>query len=325
MGFLHGLVAGDWVMLFYTTVHVVADFCAYLTIFWQHTMLTYSEKNWSIVYEVDVFMNKDLQEYMLCVANSDCPYDQYFALMFALQIPSICGRLDIPKSDENTGNDNVGRQCLYQKNGRPHDKNLYLAWLRQHPSIYRSWSSRELPFSKLPEAIYELRNRVFHEGVVFDGSSSVVLFDGNSGCLITSFGTYVSVKSFCRNIFDAVGSSESIFSQFDSHRAGWSRLESGVRILSKQDFDVLSALIESRYADFWSDRNDDLELWQAFYRSSVSSIDVVREKLNDDTSDNVYGLCYGDALRLVKLSDELDIVSEELRCEVKEYIEKLFR
>lgn len=51
-------------------------------------------------------------------------------LLFALQIPSICSRIEFPKTDENTGRAEEGK--LYRSSGKPWDANLYKAWLRKH-------------------------------------------------------------------------------------------------------------------------------------------------------------------------------------------------
>ena len=70
-------------------------------------------------------------------ANSQNPENQFAALLFALQIPSICSRIEIPKTDKNTGTNQNDPQVLYkEKTGRPFDKNLYHEWLRLHHSSF---------------------------------------------------------------------------------------------------------------------------------------------------------------------------------------------
>lgn len=267
-------------------------------------------------------MSDDLCSYMMEKVKSDNVYDQYVALLFALQIPSICGRLDIPKTDENTGVSNQDPKILYKPDGTPHDKNLYVAWLRQHPSIYRHLSSRETPFSVLPEKIYELRNRVFHEGAVFDSTATIVLVAPGCNGMLTSFGDYISVDSFCKHMFDAVGASTSQ-SLFNLDGARWWQLSSRIRTMSRNEFSDLDKLTEERYDAFWSARpSEDLELWQRFYRSDVPDIECVREKLVDDDLDNIFGLSRDDAQRLVTIADELCLIDSALREDVVKFIDE---
>ena len=56
-------------------------------------------------------------------------------LLFSLQLPSICSRIEFPKTDDNTGDAKDGK--FYTKNGRVLDANIYKAWLRKHITCFR--------------------------------------------------------------------------------------------------------------------------------------------------------------------------------------------
>lgn len=67
-------------------------------------------------------MMKLVQEYSDKLKNN--PND-ISCLLFALQIPSICSRIEFPKTDENTGRAEEGK--LYRSDRRPYDANMYKA------------------------------------------------------------------------------------------------------------------------------------------------------------------------------------------------------
>ena len=75
--------------------------------------------------------------------NSQCADDHYAALLFALQLPSICGRMEFPKTEKNTGKNGQNSNILYRENGNPWDKNLYFAWLKKHKNCFMHIPDRE--------------------------------------------------------------------------------------------------------------------------------------------------------------------------------------
>lgn len=60
--------------------------------------------------------------------------NDYTYLLFALQIPSICSRIEFPQTPENTGRCEDGK--LYKVNGNPWDANMYKAWLMKHSNSF---------------------------------------------------------------------------------------------------------------------------------------------------------------------------------------------
>lgn len=54
--------------------------------------------------------------------------NDYSCILFALQIPSICSRIEFPKTDENKGGLKEGK--FYGSKGRVWDGNMYKAWLK---------------------------------------------------------------------------------------------------------------------------------------------------------------------------------------------------
>ena len=82
--------------------------------------------------------------------------EQFSCLLFALQLPSICARLDFPRDE-------------YEKfylGGKPHDKELYSEWLKKNRRLLMAGSSGFLTFNAFCLAVYELRCNLVHEGIL---------------------------------------------------------------------------------------------------------------------------------------------------------------
>lgn len=93
----------------------------------------------------------------------DNPND-YSCLLFALQIPSICSRIEIPKTKENTGESKDGK--FYGSKGRIWDGNIYKAWLRNHKNNFVNICGGSMGMEEFCKNLYELRCKMTHEGVV---------------------------------------------------------------------------------------------------------------------------------------------------------------
>ena len=106
-------------------------------------------------------MMKLVQEYNDKLKNNS---NDISCLLFALQIPSICSRIEFPKTDENTGRADEGK--LYRSDGRPYDANMYKAWLRKHYDDFADIYYGALTLNSFCDNLYALRNQVTHEGVL---------------------------------------------------------------------------------------------------------------------------------------------------------------
>ena len=82
--------------------------------------------------------------------------EQFSCLMFALQLPSICARLDFPRDEyeEFYSGKNIS------------DKKLYIAWLKKNRRLLMAGSSGFLTFNEFCLAVYELRCSLVHEGIL---------------------------------------------------------------------------------------------------------------------------------------------------------------
>ena len=91
-----------------------------------------------------------IDKYRDKLSSPDCTDDdKHSALLFALQIPSICSRIEYP-ADKYTE--------FYQENGRPIDNKLYKYWIRNHKGKFETLWRLIMSVDELAERIYGLRN-----------------------------------------------------------------------------------------------------------------------------------------------------------------------
>ena len=130
---------------------------------------------------------KVLQEYQKKLESADI-YDKYSALMFALQIPSICGRIEFRNTEENIVKE------LYGKNGHVRDKNMYAYWMQKHKDAFRNvMLCNDKSFDHMIKAIYSLRCTLTHEGLVKTEETEVVLVDSDIGSMDTGSMLFISI------------------------------------------------------------------------------------------------------------------------------------
>ena len=99
-----------------------------------------------------------IDKYRDKLSSPDCTDDdKHSALLFALQIPSVCSRIEYP-ADKYTD--------FYKADGRPIDNKLYKYWIRNHKGKFETLWRLIMSVDELAERIYGLRNQLTHEGYI---------------------------------------------------------------------------------------------------------------------------------------------------------------
>lgn len=254
-------------------------------------------------------------------ARSDNPYDQYLALLMALQVPSICARIEFPVSDENTGKCQDDPRVLYKPNGKAWDKNLYFAWLKKHAHDFSVWHFRLMPFDKMCEAIYQLRNQITHSGEILDADSKIVFVDADCGAMYSGSVLYLSIYDFCKKMFDAARAIPDVSNIWCRDFALLNRI--GVRPLSREIYQKLRDESESAYHDFWDGRDDDLQLYQHYCFYANGRIGEIRQRLSEDSEACVFGLSHEGSLHLADVVESVDAFGREMDARIaNKYFEK---
>ena len=209
----------------------------------------------------------------------DNPND-YTCLLFALQIPSICSRIEFPQSTENTGRFEDGK--LYKSSGNPWDANMYKTWLVKHNEsfidIYRS--SMELNvFCKI---LYNLRCQVTHEGILMTNKSHFYFTESDSAMCYGDV-VFLPMKRLCEDMFDAATR------MFDMHEKF--NITSFEDIFLPNDiyFKICNDLTKT-YELFWNDyTNDDLML-NCIYEHIIFDRPDMKSKIDDFFKNQTNGI-----------------------------------
>lgn len=251
-------------------------------------------------------------------SKSQNEYDQFSALLFALQIPSICSRIEIPQTSENTGSDQNDPNVLYRKNGKPWDRNLYFTWLQRHQREFAQFFFRLMSFETLCEAIYDLRNNVTHAGSLLELDSRIVFIESDDhGSLFSGRTLYTSISKFCDMMFNAA---RDVFSSNLYWYPQVSKADKNLTLhtLSKVDFDAIRMELEQKYHEFWAGRDDDLKLYQTYCFGMIGHLDKIEQKMRDRPDWSMAGLSRIELERLVKVVHECDTFGDNFDAEIAE-------
>lgn len=125
--------------------------------------------------------------------------NDYTCLLFALQIPSICSRIEFPQTPENTGKED-GK--LYRSNGNPRDANMYKAWLTKHNDSFADIYQSSMELNVFCKVVYDLRCQVTHEGVLMTNESYFYFTNSDNAMCIGDI-VFLPMKRLCEDMFEA--------------------------------------------------------------------------------------------------------------------------
>lgn len=261
----------------------------------------------------------ELIDYMQNNLINGTEFEKYAALLFALQLPSICSRVEFPQTPDNTGSNQYNKDVLYNTKGKPFDKNLYFAWLNRHRVYFSSWYITIMPFDILCEAIYSLRCQITHTGSIRDLSTNVILVESGDMVLASGEILFISISQFCLKMFDAARDTFSLFSPY-ALRAY--QISSNMYTLSAKEAEDIGRLLDTEYKDFWTSRESDLKLYQDYCFYLLGSLGSVKKKLAESSSYTVGGLTRNESEQLVKVVEECNVFGDKLNDQIRD---KYFR
>lgn len=137
-----------------------------------------------------IFKYKDRLSTAVEKGNND---EQFSCLMFALQLPSICARLDFPRD----------KYEQFYSGGKPHDGELYIKWLEKNHALLVEGSSGFLTFNDFCSAVYELRCSLVHEGILESNKrlQNIRFLSGNGAGLCLGDKQYIPLYYLCDALF----------------------------------------------------------------------------------------------------------------------------
>lgn len=137
--------------------------------------------------------------------------EQFSCLMFALQLPSICARLDFPRD----------KYEQFYSGGKPHDRELYIKWLEKNHALLVEGSSGFLTFNDFCSAVYELRCSLVHEGILESNKrlQSIRFLSGKSSGIALGDKQYIPLYYLCNALYTGALDSISV-KEFSTNQSG---------------------------------------------------------------------------------------------------------
>ena len=193
-------------------------------------------------------------------------------LLFALQIPSICSRIEFPQTAENTG-------TLYRTNGTVRDKNMYKRWLQKHCSGFVDIYNQTMLFDDFCENLYKLRCQMTHEGVVMTNESKFYFIDGDSAMCIGDI-VFLPIKRLCEDMFDIVDITMS------NPQVDIKVTPVDEAVLSTEIYDKISNDIYKTYRSFWDNYSADDNMLNCIYDHIIFDKQDMKNKIDDFFNNN---------------------------------------
>lgn len=186
--------------------------------------------------------------------------NDYTCLLFALQIPSICSRIEFPQTSENTGS-NDGKK-LYRLNGKPWDANMYKAWLKEHKDSFVDIYRTSMGLAAFCDAVYNLRCKMTHEGVLMTDTSAF-FFTNDDNAMSLGDIVFLPMRRLCEDMFDAAlitfgnKNQELTITPFDS------------LFLSENTYSEICECARKTYLPFWNNYSDEDNLLNCIYEHII--------------------------------------------------------
>lgn len=226
----------------------------------------------------------------------DNPND-YTSLLFALQIPSICSRIEFPQTPENTGRCEDGK--LYKQNGNPWDANMYKKWLKKHNNSFADIYDSSIELNMFCKIMYDLRCQVTHEGILMTDNSHFYFTNSDNAMSLGNV-IFLPMKRLCEDMFDAAE-----MMLFNKHEK-FSITPFEDTFLSDNIYSKIHNDYEKIYKLFWDNYSDDDKMLICIYYHIIFDRPEMESKIDEffknQPNDNFeiwdFGLNFGSIMDL---------------------------
>lgn len=182
--------------------------------------------------------------------------NDYTYLLFALQIPSICSRIEFPQTPKNTGRCEDGK--LYKVNGNPWDANMYKAWLMKHSNSFVDIYYSSMELNVFCKAVYDLRCQTTHEGVLMTNKSHFYFTNSDNAMCIGDV-VFLPMKRLCKDMFDTA----TMVLSNKNEKFKITPFED--MFLSDDKYSEIRNHQEKTYKSFWNNYSDDDNMLNCIY------------------------------------------------------------
>lgn len=180
----------------------------------------------------------------------------YSILLFSLQLPSICSRIEFPKTTNNTGKKEDGN--FYRNNGKVWDSNIYKAWLKTYIDCFKDIFSTGMTENTFCESIYNLRNQLTHEGIVISSENSYYFTETDQNAMILGNIVFLPIQQLCEDMFDAA--EQTIAKRGDINVSLFDDL-----LISNETYEKIRKDVKDLYRSFWNDYTEEDRLLVLIY------------------------------------------------------------
>lgn len=177
-------------------------------------------------------------------------------VLFSLQLPSVCSRIEFPKTDDNTGRSEDGK--FYRNNGKVWDANIYKAWLRTHINCFREIFSTGMTIDAFCDSVYELRNQVTHEGILVSLQNKYYFVEKDRTIMILGNIVFLPIQQFCEDMFDAA--EQAIANVDNINISVFNDL-----VISNETYKTICDNINNLYHSFWNNYINEDKLLNLIY------------------------------------------------------------
>lgn len=201
--------------------------------------------------------------------------NDFSCLLFALQIPSICSRIEVPKMAENTSlTNNRSDGKYYKPNGKVWDANIYKAWIRKHNKDFVDVYGMSMTIDSFCDNIYDLRCKMTHEGVVMTDTSKFYFVEGDSAMCVGDI-IFLPIKRLCEDMFDTVDVTL-INLQIDIKVTPFDEM-----VLSTDTYNKISNDIHNTYRSFWDNYSTNDNMLNCIYDHIIFDRPDMKNKIDE--------------------------------------------
>lgn len=242
--------------------------------------------------------------------------DLHAALLFALQLPSFCSRMEFPQTDGNTGKSEDG--ALYNSKGNPLDGNLYKKWISKHQHFFCDKFSDSMTLNQFCDNLYKLRNQFTHEGCVMTPKNKICFIESDDISMLLGDILFLSIRDLCSSVFAAAEQTALNYS--------WDITMFDDLVIPQSIYSKLRQDLNNLYDKFWSKRPEEDRFLYIAYRQIFFDRAIEQEKADAffrQTPQGVYeiwdaqqhgcGLLPNDIIVFEEYNEEKSIISKMYR------------
>lgn len=207
------------------------------------------------------------------------PSNHYSCLLFALQLPSICSRIEFPQTNENTG---AGK--LYKNGGTPYDSNMYKEWIIKHSNSFIELYETSMTLSDFCKILYDLRCKITHEGILMDNKSNFYFIEEERIMYFDNI-VFLSIKFLCEKIFEAA--KETIFNTQKNIEISLFKDKK----VSKEKFLQIQQDVAKKYYSFWENFSNKDNMLNCIYDHLILDDPNMEQEINmffENNPDKIY-------------------------------------